>query len=403
MSTFSQCPSFWHAPDSALSAVDSIAWLQREDATLYVRSPIESTESAGLGLRWETVAHGPNRFDIVRKAAANLFKEFPEHTNDRIWGGFSFYDRVEGDLWAGFPAARWFLPAVCVDIPANVALHRSCREPALDRRLFWADQPNPTWVRSATMALDALEQGVLKKLVLARTDRVGLAGSAVTLLDQLRHRHLGTILGFRVGSRWFVTATPELLIRVYAGHFETQAVAGTRPRTGHAAEDRRFAHDLLTSIKERREHAFVVESILEALRPIAAVIDRPAEPCVAAAGLVQHLVTPIRGRLWPGFNVLDALERLHPTAAVSGYPPKDATTWLRQNEAFERGWYAAPVGWMDRHGNGAFWVAIRSALIDAHDAVLFAGAGFVPGSDPSAEWKETCLKLHSIRTVMGLV
>ena len=42
-----------------------------------------------------------------------------------------------------------------------------------------------------------------------------------------------------------------------------------------------------------------------------------------------------------------------------------------------RGWYGAPVGWIDAEGNGTFAVAIRSAVSSGNIARLYAGAGIM--------------------------
>ena len=65
---------------------------------------------------------------------------------------------------------------------------------------------------------------------------------------------------------------------------------------------------------------------------------------------------------------------LHPTPAVCGRPRADARELLAAAEAFDRGLYAGPFGWIG--GDGAeFAVAIRSALLQAPSAGHHA-AGF---------------------------
>ena len=60
---------------------------------------------------------------------------------------------------------------------------------------------------------------------------------------------------------------------------------------------------------------------------------------------------------------------------------------LRDWEEFNRGWYAAPVGWIEQN-QAEFAVAIRSGLVQGNRLSLFSGAGIVKGSDPDAEWSE---------------
>ena len=68
--------------------------------------------------------------------------------------------------------------------------------------------------------------------------------------------------------------------------------------------------------------------------------------------------------------------------------------WVRHTEGMDRGWYAGPIGWVEPEGGGYFGIAIRSGLLDAKEAYLYAGAGIVNGSEPEKEWRETQLKLR---------
>ena len=88
-----------------------------------------------------------------------------------------------------------------------------------------------------------------------------------------------------------------------------------------------------------------------------------AAPQLLRVANVQHLYTPVRGRLAGDRCVLDLVERLHPTPAVGGYPRDVALAAILEREGFDRGWYAGPVGWVDHNGGGEFAVAIRSALV----------------------------------------
>jgi menaquinone-specific isochorismate synthase len=69
---------------------------------------------------------------------------------------------------------------------------------------------------------------------------------------------------------------------------------------------------------------------------------------------------------------------------------------IRETESFERGWYAAPVGWFDDAGDGEFAVGIRSGVAGGREATLFAGCGIVADSDPEEEWEEVQPKYRPI-------
>jgi isochorismate synthase EntC len=141
----------------------------------------------------------------------------------------------------------------------------------------------------------------------------------------------------------------------------------------------------------------VVRCVLEALARRCSALSAPESPGLLQTDGIQHLHTPIRGKLRDPSKttVLDLVSDLHPTPAVGGAPREDALAWLRCNEGLDRGWYAGPLGWVDPGGEGEFAVALRSMLLDGCRASLLAGAGIVAGSDPDGELAETRLKLRT--------
>ena len=100
-------------------------------------------------------------------------------------------------------------------------------------------------------------------------------------------------------------------------------------------------------------------------------------------------------------QVLDLVERLHPTPAVCGRPREVAREVIARHERFDRGWYAGPIGWLDGSGDGEFAVALRTALVRGSRAWLFAGNGIMADSDPEAELAEVTLKLRPLAEAFG--
>lgn len=74
---------------------------------------------------------------------------------------------------------------------------------------------------------------------------------------------------------------------------------------------------------------------------------------------------------------------------------------IRKIEALDRGFYGAPIGWLDYQGNGEFAVALRSALIQGSEASLFAGCGIVEDSDAESEYAETNIKFRPMLSALG--
>jgi menaquinone-specific isochorismate synthase len=195
--------------------------------------------------------------------------------------------------------------------------------------------------------------------------------------------------GDEAGS--FLGATPERLVTVRGRTVETGALAGTTGRGDTPEEDEWLARELLGDEKNAHEHELVAGAIRDQLRPFAASVAT-GERRVRRLATVQHLETPITAELGTDEHVLSLVEALHPTPAVGGLPPDVALRTIRDTERFDRGWYAAPVGWFDAAGYGSFAVALRSAVAREDTATLFAGVGIVGDSDPDREWDEVDLK-----------
>jgi len=178
------------------------------------------------------------------------------------------------------------------------------------------------------------------------------------------------------------------------------AIAGSAPRGLTEEEDGHLGAGLLASIKDQIEHAVVVEALRDALAGVCTTISVSTAPVLLKIRNVQHLHTPLTARLRERRTVLELVDLLHPTPAVGGVPRADALRWIAHHEGWDRGWYAGVVGWMDRPGEGECAVAIRSALLRATEALLFAGCGIMGDSDPDQEYAESSLKLRAVLSAL---
>ena len=170
-------------------------------------------------------------------------------------------------------------------------------------------------------------------------------------------------------------------------------MAGTVARGARPDDDAAAVAALDASPKQRAEHRIVVDAVVSGLeRHCDEVVA--GEPEAVRYTAVTHLATRIRGQIRDGSSALDLALDLHPTPAVGGTPTDAARKAIAELEPFDRGHYAAPVGWVDAHGDGEFAVALRCAELRGSHARLLAGAGIVAGSDPDDEWAETQAKLE---------
>ncbi len=398
----------------------------------------DATTTVAAGGAAATVsAGGADRFEHVRERAEEVFAglevplELPEAARPRLYGGFAFHeghtDPGSGATWQGYPGALFVLPAVQLSLANGhgwltaAATGPDAAERADTRLERWRtrletlpdlesvgppgvtdSQPTPSlagWRRQVTDATASVRRGDLRKVVLAQSLAVDLADEldVVDTLDRLSDTYPGCFrfLVEPAAGGTFFGATPERLVSVEGRTVQTEALAGSTGRGDTLAEDEWLASELRESEKDVHEHELVADAVRDQLAPLATSI-RTGTRTVRQLATVQHLRTPMRATLNRDEHVLTLVEALHPTPAVGGLPPGAALRTIRETEAFDRGWYAAPVGWFDAAGDGAFGVAIRSALARGDAATLFAGAGIVGDSDPDSEWDELQLKYRPV-------
>lgn len=260
------------------------------------------------------------------------------------------------------------------------------------------------WQKDVAEAATAVRAEKLEKVVLARAVQLRAAHhfNPAHALRHLATRYTGCYL-FAVarGERCFLGATPERLAQLAGGQVRTMSLAGSIRRGKTTEDDLRLGQTLLTSAKDLIEHRLVVQTMTEALSEICIDLRLTEPPTLLKLGNIQHLCTPITGKLLAGYTLLDLVERLHPTPAVGGRPREAALRLIRDCENLDRGWYAGPVGWLNEHGEGEFAVALRSALLHGAQATLFAGCGIVADSDPKREYDESRLKLKPMLAALA--
>jgi salicylate biosynthesis isochorismate synthase len=265
--------------------------------------------------------------------------------------------------------------------------------------------PAPQWQAKVANALQAIDSGDLSKVVLARHIEYQLdaALDSGAVMHRLYERRSSShLFAVHRAERCFMGATPERLLSCREGHLSTHALAGSARRAPTPEEDQQVGADLLADPKELHEHQLVVQTILQGLSGIVRELRAATQPELLKLATVQHLSTPIGAQLEEGRSLLDGIQALHPTPAVGGLPGATAMDFIRRHEGFDRGWYAAPIGWLDSRGNGDFLVALRSALMTPLHCHLFAGCGIVQGSRPADEYEETQIKLASMEQALLL-
>ncbi len=407
---------------------EALAWLraQRADCSVYWAGRERRGQIAGVGAA-DVIAGQDGGLEAAFLELQRVLA--PAHLHLRYYGGMAFDPSREPSAeWQPFGAYRFILPRFQLEnhgahsyLVCNVLLRTAtdcAREPeqvleGLDALVFpresaaaalpiprhRVDLPDSAgWAVSVGRVLETIRRGGLEKVVLSRRSVFSFDAplDPLALLTRIVARTPAAYAFCfqpEAGAA-FLGASPERLYSRHGGHVESEAVASTRPRGATDAEDAALARDLLASDKDRREHAFVVRAIEEALQRLCRSVYAGPDISVLKLPHCQHLRCPLEGILNDGVSDAAVMQALHPSPAVGGVPTDEAVAHIRGHEPFDRGWYAGPVGWVGPE-SGEFAVAIRSGLVRGNALSLYSGAGIVDGSTPDGEWSEIETKLSN--------
>lgn len=414
----------------AVDAAEPYAWLSAQpfEQKILWSDRTRCWTSAGAGVAdLVEPGYGNDLDEMIRRVQAL------RGTSARYFGGVRFDTRREtAPEWEPFGTFRFVLPRFefverdgLAVLACNLVFPRDLnRRPQLLQEIqrlqlpaggrrddlslpeYRRDVPDREgWIRNVEWGLDAFVAGTLGKVVFARKVDFGFSDDVdpVRLLEKL---HTATPdcfhFCFQVDSNTaFLGASPERLFLREGREVLSEAVAGTRPRGDSAEDDERLCDELFHSQKDRLEHAYVQRSVTTMLTRLCTDVTADTDPVEMRLARGRHLLSRIRGVLREGTNDVEIIRALHPTPAVGGHPTGAALEAIREREAFDRGWYAGPIGWIGTD-SAEFAVGIRSGLVRGDTLSLYSGAGIVPGSKPEAEHEEIEQKISDFIRILGL-
>ncbi|MCK4934121.1 MAG: isochorismate synthase [Simkaniaceae bacterium] len=336
----------------------------------------------------------------------------------QFFGGIDFFTKKrKSSIWDALPECYFFIPIVEITkrssdatITLNLTPNYNIQE--LIKKLEFFEKPfdielekpfqrwnNPEfskWESEIDKTLGMIRTGSLEKIVLSRLTRLQFQKTLnpFAILKNLEKTACNsTLFCLQISQdKSFIGATPELLYRRSSRHIVTEAIAGTRPRGKNTHEDAKFKKELMTNTKELHEFEVVCKYIENRLDAYCENFHRHDESRVIQTSTAQHLYHTYEGKLKQEILDSELIRALHPTPATCGMPAKFAKETIYDIESHDRGWYAAPFGWIGKENTDLF-VGIRSALIEQNKLYLFAGTGIVNGSIAKNEWEELEYKI----------
>lgn len=435
-----------------LSSVDPLSFFEAgaenyRGKRFYWAEPAQEKVFVGLGTAYEIEidgGDGEDRFKQVESEWRRL-RELCRTESRRcdlrgttasppsplLFGGFSFDPLTpRTPLWRSFTDAFFTVPKFLLTVTHEgvwLTIHRTPDVAEGELKEEWeglirkaqgtdmassvstvsytaTDVAPEAWKEAVREAVLRIQAGTVDKVTLARKVRLQLEqpiSIAEALWRLCQKQPESYVFAFEREDACFFGASPERLVKREGDKLYSVSLASSIARGDTPEEDARLGKTLLNDQKLLHEHRIVVNMIKEAMESECDEVDVPSEPTLFKAPYIQHLYTPVTGMIREGTSLLSMVKKLHPTPALGGYPQKTAVTQIRELEQLDRGWYAAPLGWMDQNGDGEFIGAIRSGIMRGKSVSLFVGNGIVSESDAEKEFRETKLKQRPMLSALG--
>ncbi|MCY4512207.1 MAG: chorismate-binding protein [Bdellovibrionales bacterium] len=243
-----------------------------------------------------------------------------------------------------------------------------------------------------------INQGILKKGVPVffenRNEKIPFPYLLQALLKKTATiNREGFLYGIWNSKKGLLGFSPEMLFSFSEKELSLMALAGTGPWLGPS---------LLHDPKEMQEHQWVIQSIKESLKDLAIWNDSPTQE--KKFGSLKHLHTKIKGTLKQPADFTFLCKKLHPTAALGGFPKQAALHWLKETpHQKNRGYFGAPFGYFDGKTNGFCLIALRGIEWNPQGLQIGAGCGLVKNSILQKEWRELTLKRNQIKQFFHLI
>jgi len=205
-----------------------------------------------------------------------------------------------------------------------------------------------------------------------------------------------------IGGHVILSASPELFFRTEGSRITVRPMKGTIRRGRWSEEDRRLAHLLTSSEKDRAENLMIVDLLRNDLGRIARFgsVHVPELFTPERYETVWQLTSTIQAELIERVGVGEIMGALFPSGSITGAPKASTMGFIAEYETTPRGVYCGAIGYVAPGGDAHFSVAIRTVVVDRTSGVAEygTGGGITWDSSASDEHTEALLKAQLLTT-----
>ncbi|MCB9072800.1 MAG: chorismate-binding protein [Bdellovibrionaceae bacterium] len=297
-----------------------------------------------------------------------------------VFSGDFFLEQASG--WTGYENVHTFSSVL--------------QQKRFHHHLLWQEADARQFRDDFQRAQKFLQSGEIDKIVLTTVVRAPRSVDPQTLMmSAISQTHPNTyVYGQWKHDEGFLGLTPEMLFTMSGTkHLATMALAGTASK-----QEFHKNSQVLFSEKNKREHAVVVDDILERVKAWGQV-HRYSERVLELETLV-HICTPIEVELTENVSVADCIRVLHPTPAL-GISPREKMDILKSFRRNEKN-FGAPFAVARDRNHTVCVVGIRKLSWDSDFYYIRCGCGIVKESQLEDEWQELLLKIEAVKKLFLL-
>jgi anthranilate synthase component I len=340
-----------------------------------------------LARRLQSDAGAPGAF-ALRIPAGLVY----DHLAQQAW---MFAQGAREDLLEALSAALSALPAARQSVSAQVRVE----EEAPQRFRARVDG-----------ALDYIRAGDIYQANLSRRwhgelePQLPLSAATMALYERLRAVNPAPFAALAQFQDWrLLSSSPERLVRVDGWRVETRPIAGTRPRSGAAAEEPGEIAALIAHPKERAEHVMLIDLERNDLGRICRSGSVHVDEFMRIESYphVHHIVSNVAGELLPQLSPIDVLRAVFPGGTITGCPKFRCMQIIAELEAEARQAYTGGIGFINADGSMDFNILIRSMTLHERRVEFRTGAGIVADSDWQRELAETRAKARGLLAALS--
>ena len=305
-------------------------------------------------------------------------------------------DRVEARAWiVAEPGHEGMLDAIKADLLALKPIDPKPGCAIVDG--FVIEEPPETFLSAVQKAKTHIARGDIYQANLSRMWRSQLKPNISTgdLYARLRETNPAPFAGLIVRDDFAViSSSPERLLRLRAGQFETRPIAGTRWRDEHSETGNFRKDELLAHPKDRAEHIMLIDLERNDLGRICSPGSVRVDEfmTIETYAHVHHIVSTVTGRPRDKVTPGEMISAVFPGGSITGCPKVRCMEIIRDIERRPRGPYTGAIGYLNRDGSCDFSILIRTVVANGRSISVAAGSGIVADSDPHAELEETRAK-----------